>query len=416
MNRACFRFNLRPIFIIVLFCFVGVAPYIPYFRIFNAFGYGDLVVTGIFLLAVCKIEIRLTFISFLPLLLFIISIISLFINVSGGYYSGVGLFGVAKWVYFFILTAVISNKYSSIYDLRNVLLGAYVGILLSISLTWVKWSEAPVFLNSVPMLHLQAFSDDFVINRNYVGFFVSIGVSVSTAYFFLSKNIVEKTFNAVILLSFFVTSLLTFSKGAWVTSIASILVLFLLVGKPLEKLMFSFFLIFCVPILLSVDSVVNNEFVQKIDQRITGSESTNAERLNYILDAATVFLNNPLFGIGPGGYREATRHYSLNSTSDPHNALLWVAAEMGVFALIIVTWLFCSLFLYFRRGLSSSSVKLVAFSFLLPVLFNIPFHGLPISMKYIWILLGVYISLLKNGIIYGPIQTGLVVPPSDRMS
>ncbi len=56
-----------------------------------------------------------------------------------------------------------------------------------------------------------------------------------------------------------------------------------------------------------------------------------------------MFLENPLFGVGLGNFREVARQvYNDEFYRPPHNSYIWALSECGIFAFVLFLWLFYS--------------------------------------------------------------------------
>lgn len=63
--------------------------------------------------------------------------------------------------------------------------------------------------------------------------------------------------------------------------------------------------------------------------------------------AVKIFLENPVIGVGTGGYQLAMKKYEIPNLalihrdfSDPHNSYLYMAANFGILGIISLFWLF----------------------------------------------------------------------------
>jgi O-antigen ligase len=91
-------------------------------------------------------------------------------------------------------------------------------------------------------------------------------------------------------------------------------------------------------------------------------------RLHMWNGAIRIFLENPVIGVGTGGYKIAMKKYETpqllpecREFNQPHNSFLYMAVSYGIFGLISIFWL---LFVFLRRGWIHRD-KLVGFAILL---------------------------------------------------
>ena len=67
-------------------------------------------------------------------------------------------------------------------------------------------------------------------------------------------------------------------------------------------------------------------------------------RLHMWEGAIRIFMNNPLIGVGTGGFQKALKQYdpdpSLPGLDQPHNSLLYMATSFGILGIVSILWLF----------------------------------------------------------------------------
>jgi O-antigen ligase len=376
--------------LVILFGVIGLAPYIPYLNLVSGFNYGDAVCVILTVLFICTKRINLVIPLYIPAAIFLISIFSIVINGDHFIIFDESILASLKWGYFQILALfvvfVVVNERSA----ESIFVGILLGIAVSIVLTWIEWAVDKPSYYGLPMLHSLNENLSFTLNRNYIGFFLSVGTSVAFALYLNSSRKIMVTLYFLIFLFLFISSFLTFSKGTWLTTLLSIIMIFFMKNKSFIKVAF---LLMLIPLVLVL---VNQKFhlSDKIDSRVKSSENTNAQRIDFIVDGFNLIYVEPLLGVGPGAYLSATQKYDLNQTTDPHNSILWVTAELGVFAGVaycfLVVWVFCMILKNYKYN---NRLWLLCFSVFIPLILNIPLQGLTVSMKYFWILLGVVVSL-----------------------
>tara|TARA_B100001248_G_scaffold261186_1_gene251512 strand:+ start:3164 stop:4438 length:1275 start_codon:yes stop_codon:yes gene_type:complete len=115
-------------------------------------------------------------------------------------------------------------------------------------------------------------------------------------------------------------------------------------------------------IIISFITINNPQIKERnIDQTLYQlTEEGNNTRMNFFSDhheahyttALNMFLKNPLLGIGPNNFRKlcsekmytSTRHGSeLACSTHPHNTFIQVLAETGIFAFLIILFIFFSI-------------------------------------------------------------------------
>lgn len=385
---------LRQFFIVMLYAVVSISPYLTFINVTSGFNFGDLIVVLLAIILALATR-RGSYASLLPLLFFVLGVLSAYLNFVFGDYQLTNLPKVFKWAYFVFLVFVTSKFCITARGRKSIILGVYIGLVFSTFMTWYVWSSKPTYLGLVPMLH-SLDESGVVLNRNFISYYTAAATGLAAAYSFSCRKIIWRIINIVLWVLLVVTTLLTFSKGGWITAIMVSLLVYVVSVKPsVIRLGTCLVFIFTFLVFFSVFfSDFSGEIVERVIERVGGSEGTNQHRLLFVVQAVQLFLFNPLVGVGPGGYRSAAVSYGFESTSDPHNAILWVAVELGMFAFIIVAALLIVVVRHFYREAKSRLDAVGYYAIAVVVLLSVPLHGLPVSSKFLWILLGAMSSNL----------------------
>lgn len=88
-----------------------------------------------------------------------------------------------------------------------------------------------------------------------------------------------------------------------------------------------------------------NDAISNINSYEEGNKNTSVGLRLYMWDGAIkIFLQNPILGVGTGGYQKALRKYkddpTLPDCSQPHNSFLYMAVSFGIIGLFSLLWLF----------------------------------------------------------------------------
>lgn len=369
---------------------LSIAPIISYGTLFSNFNIGDVLFVFLspFILARGR---GVTYYHFIPLGFFLIYLVSsTFALLKFDYISDINVGFILRFLYYFFIVIVVSNFVVDKESFSQVIISIFIGLTLTLILVWIEWSNKPIYLGVVPMLHTVHDFVNFPINRNYVGFFIALGSGLSFSFLYINKVGFRYVY-IVLLIFFLISSLLTFSKGTWLSSYLLIIACGLK-RKPLVStiLIFVFLLFMYFLYIYEVGAVYT--LIDKMSQRVENSESTNDDRLNYAIDALVMGLEYFPFGVGAEGYLSSAIYNGFNETKDPHNAILWVFAESGIFGvLLLIFTLFFISFRIFSYRKYPESIMLLGLFF--PLVFNIPFQGTPFSMKYLWLILSLSLSL-----------------------
>ena len=140
--------------------------------------------------------------------------------------------------------------------------------------------------------------------------------------------------------------LLTFTRGAWVGGIFSLM--YVLRGQSFGRAGWSFLVLgFLVISILSVDEVRETVERRSPVRQLEGYRK-DARGTAYV-QASGVLLRNPLLGWGSGHYRYLGR-LEGDQNGTPDNAYLRVLAEGGAVGLIALLFLFFEIYKRFRRS------------------------------------------------------------------
>jgi O-antigen ligase len=293
---------------------------------------------------------------------------------------------ILRFLYYYLIVLVVYAYVKIEADYVSILRSIYIGLLLTLVIVWFEWSKIPVYLGAIPMLHTVHSFVDFPINRNYIGFFIALGCGLSLGFYqFDNKNKIH----LLILFAFLISSILTFSKGTWLSSYAIIFLYFY--RESFSKLiLMSLLVILSFFIIISFDLFSVSVLIEQLSERIDGSSSTNNDRAIYAIEALQLGFQYFPFGVGAAGYGPASIYNGFQNTQDPHNAILWVFSEAGVLGFLAYSYILIYLFFLFSK---KSKLHMLAYSLYIPIVLNIPFQGTPLTMKYIWFLSGLAIFI-----------------------
>ena len=93
------------------------------------------------------------------------------------------------------------------------------------------------------------------------------------------------------------------------------------------------------------------EAVKNTEAFLAGGQKNSSVGLRFQMwsGAVHIFLDNPLLGVGTGGFNSAIREYSdeplLQGFDQPHNSYLYIASSYGAVGLFSLFWLFAVFFL-----------------------------------------------------------------------
>ena len=162
--------------------------------------------------------------------------------------------------------------------------------------------------------------------------------------------------------------ILTFSRGAYVALVFSLISIIPFVGHKLKTKKTGVILIFIITLFLFFGQPISSRFISSFD----ASEGSNAGRILIWEKAIEVFKQNPVVGVGLGNY--PTTQDDLISSRSPinaHNTYLEIATELGLLGLLLWMGVLISTFLALFRRANPNTLAFGALSGL--VFFSI--HG-----------------------------------------
>jgi O-antigen ligase len=177
-----------------------------------------------------------------------------------------------------------------------------------------------------------------------------LGISISSFYFLKENRLTHRILILFLMLLFLFTLSISGGRAGYLAFIAlSPLIVYNLLGQKhiFGRAIVISILIFTAFFLLS--PVVQHRFDQAMSDirlyRQGYPQTSIGLRLHMWEGAVRIFLENPIIGVGTGGYRLAMEKFSVPALQgmpfrDPHNSFLHMAANHGIVGLISLGWLF----------------------------------------------------------------------------
>lgn len=371
--------NLKNITLIYIF-FVCISFNFKWFYISGSFAYIDLLLPLLLLVTAYQKNIKLDFFFFLLSALAFITCASSLFAITSGAFDNNKIGYIFRSLYFVGLYVLIFNSNVSTENIIKVIMAS---LIFSLFLCFYIWTTSPRYFGftSMPMLHVLDSPTGIKVNRNESGLYASLLFAISF-YGFIYNRYFSYLTNLLIVIISFLTVALTFSKGTWILSLISILLIISYKYKPTKFFITTSILMvlfFSLPLsdLLFLDAVVT---------RFSGSGETNAYRFGYLVDAIYIGADNLLLGIGPGNYKEYTAANGYLITIDPHNALAQSFAELGIFGLALVLLLYASSFYQSYFNSKKEDTYIIIFVLMIMLLADSFISGLSLTMKILYIL------------------------------
>ena len=188
------------------------------------------------------------------------------------------------------------------------------------------------------------------VNHNHFAGYLELAIPVALAML-TARSVAKSTLSKLALVSALVPMLLalvlTQSRGAWVSLGVSLLVmLFLTVSRNKSWARLMVIIVFIVVIAVSVIYFAGDMMSSRIATitAVSEGEDVSGGRFRIWQGAAGMIKERPLTGVGIGDFDHGFYRYrppGFNARAVyAHNDYLHMAAEMGVFAPVIMLWLF----------------------------------------------------------------------------
>ena len=238
-------------------------------------------------------------------------------------------------------------------------------------------------------------------NPNTLGGFAAAVVPMSVAVAVFHPSAGAKLVGAGLSATILAGIALTFSKSAWVATVAGLSVIgahFLARGfRPGRRVLVLALAALLLAMMLPRVRAVPLMMVARWTSY--GSELSNKERLRYIDVSARLIVRQPLFGVGLERYGPAFKYETgaQLGPEDPHNGYLMIATELGIPALGCFLLLAGTVLIgawrrgrdappelaFFRVGLSACVAAVLVFQL---------FSAEPPTARLTWILFGLALS------------------------
>ena len=131
----------------------------------------------------------------------------------------------------------------------------------------------------------------------------------------------------------------------------------------------------------------------------TNESSSTSQRLNYLLNSITIIEQNPIIGVGTGGFRiaydEINQEKSPNfmTTINPHNMYIFELAELGILGFISLLSIFYNQIVIAIK-IKNKTLRLLAIT--IPILFLI----IMFTERYLLISNTAYLFALFSAFLY----------------
>ena len=247
------------------------------------------------------------------------------------------------WLYALALASIASLKRP-----REYLVKAFLGgLLLNTFVGFLQLADMIPRFSDWGSRGYSGFNGGY----NTLGILLVLGMMAGSYYYRTGVRREQKTVYAFLILAYFCHLIILESRGGYLTFILLSPIIF---NNIFQGKRFIWILVACVIALGSMYSspIVRhrmNQANQDLHHHLNSTGGDNwGEKYSKHMDriymwrwAIKLFGQNPLLGVGTGGYRQAVLSAGGNAAIDhPHSNFLYVAASFGMVGLFIFGWLF----------------------------------------------------------------------------
>lgn len=245
------------------------------------------------------------------------------------------------WLYAFAIASLSYKNYPAKTMINAFLCGlsftAFIAIMQAVGLVPMPKSMATGFISHISFSLLLVF-----------------GILLVSFYYKRSNNVKQRIFLIVMLVIYFFSLSVGHGRiGYLAFLVLSPWIFSNIMGK---KHIFKITgVILLMGLLLFSSSTVQNRIglaVSDIELYYHGYKNTSIGLRLYMWEGAVkLFLENPVIGVGTGGYKKAMMKYKdnpeLQYRPQPHNSFLYMAVSFGIVGLFSLIWLFVA---FLKKG------------------------------------------------------------------
>jgi O-antigen ligase len=132
--------------------------------------------------------------------------------------------------------------------------------------------------------------------------------------------------------------------------------------------------------------------------------SSAGTRLNFYYNAVQIVAQHPLLGVGTGGFEaaftEQIKGTNLLTTPNPHNEFLLIAAQLGLLGLVVLLYLFVSLWRaapLLQSAYLQDAARGLVFATMVNCAFNSALHDHADGLFFAWMTALLFATLQKTG-------------------
>ncbi len=249
------------------------------------------------------------------------------------------------WLYAFAIGGIAFTKYPAQNMIKALLMGLFLNALVGflqmghIVPTFDTWGETKY----------TGFSGGY----NTLSLLLILGMMIASFYMRAVENRKEKLMYIILMLTYFCHLIILEGRGGYLTfALLSPIVIYNIFGKTYKGAIFLVYPLI-IGIMLSSPIIRNRVSlsVQELKHHLNadpgsawGKEYTiHQDRFYMWRGAIQIFTENPIFGVGTGGYGTTLKERGKKEwpkIAHPHNNLLYVGVSFGIVGLFVFGWFF----------------------------------------------------------------------------
>ncbi|MFZ1378355.1 MAG: O-antigen ligase family protein [Saprospiraceae bacterium] len=209
----------------------------------------------------------------------------------------------------------------------------------------------------------------FFKDHTILGAILGIAIPISLGTFRLAKSTLSKYFFFICFIVQLACLIVTFSRAAWASIIAALLVYIILQLKIKFKYLIGILVFVLIYIMMNITTIMMNleknkvsssdDVVENVESMSNiSTDASNLERINRWASAVEMWREKPIFGFGPGTYMFEYAPYQLSynlteistnfgDVGNAHSEYLGPLAETGMLGMLLFIAI---LFLSFHCG------------------------------------------------------------------
>jgi O-antigen ligase len=249
------------------------------------------------------------------------------------------------WLYAFAVGGILFTKYPA----QNLIKALLMGLFLNALAGFLQMAHIVPTFDTWGMTKYTGFSGGY----NTLSLLLTLGIMVASFNIRAVESRKAKLTYIILMLTHFCHLIILEGRGGYLTfALLSPIVIYNLFGRLYRGAIFLIYPLI-IGIMLSSPIIRNRVSlsVQELKHHLSADPESawgkaytvHQDRFYMWRGAIELFVENPLFGVGTGGYGTALKERGKEEwpkIAHPHNNLLYVAVSFGIVGLIVFGWFF----------------------------------------------------------------------------